>query len=93
MMRYLYLLRISLILLLVMISKSSVQAQPKGPQPWWPTQPRALPFLHPLFSADMVLQREIKAPIWGWSNPDDQIEIQVDGKSTGEIATAGVDGK
>ncbi|MBJ7344558.1 MAG: hypothetical protein JHD09_04695 [Gemmataceae bacterium] len=93
MMRYIFLLRISLILLLVMISKSSVQAQPKGPQPWWPTQPRALPFLHPLFSTDMVLQREIKAPIWGWSNPGDQIEIQVDGKSTGAIATAGVDGK
>ena len=76
-----------------MISKSSVQAQPKGPQPWWPTQPRALPFLHPLFSTDMVLQREIKAPIWGWSNPGDQIEIQVDGKSTGAIAIAAVDGK
>ena len=29
-MRYLYLLRISLTLLLVMISKSSVHAQPKG---------------------------------------------------------------
>jgi sialate O-acetylesterase len=68
-------------------------AQPTGPQPWWPVQPRELPFVHPLFSNDMVLQREIAAPIWGWSTPSDDISVKVDGKPTGRVAKAGSDGR
>ena len=67
--------------------------QPKGPQPWWPAQPTPLPFVHPLFTADMVLQREILAPIWGWSAPGDTVTVAVDGKSSGKNAVAGKDGK
>ena len=66
-----------------------VSAQPAGPQPWWPVQPRAMPFLHPLFTSDMVLQRDIAAPIWGWAKSGDKISIAVDGKPTA-LAVAGV---
>lgn len=68
-------------------------AQPAGPQPWWPTQPHQLPFVHPLFSDDMVLQRDVSAPIWGWARPGDRIAVQVDGKPAGEPALAGNDGR
>lgn len=67
-------------------------AQPQGPQPWWPTQPRALPLVHPLFTSDMVLQRDTKAPIWGWSNPGDNISISFDDQLAAE-ATADAMGK
>src|SRR5437660_1092453 len=48
-------------------------------QPHWPCQPIVLPFVHPLFSDHMVLQRDIAAPIWGWSIPGDRISIAIDG--------------
>src|SRR5215470_9893172 len=68
-------------------------AQPKGPQAWWPTQPRPLPFVHSLFTDDMVLQRDVSAPIWGWSTPGDAIVIEVDGKRAGKDAHADKEGK
>src|SRR2546423_1175035 len=68
-------------------------AQPKGPQPWWPVQPRPLPLLHPLFSDDMVLQRDIAAPIWGWSAAGDRVRIIVDDEPAGLAAVAGADGR
>src|SRR5436190_22270969 len=80
-------------LILVLLASPFAHAQPKGPQPWWPTQPRALPLLHPLFANDMVLQRDIAAPIWGWSNPGDRISIKVDGEPAGQPAIAGDDGR
>lgn len=55
--------RLSILLLLLGVGEGG--AQPKGPQPWWPTQPTPLPFVYPLFSDDMVLQRDIAAPVWG----------------------------
>ena len=68
------------------------------PQPWWPTVPQPLPFVHSLFTDDMVLQREIAAPIWGWSTPGDRITITLDweksdGRTIGPVAIAGSDGK
>lgn len=82
-----------LLLLLGSCVTRAALAQPQGPQPWWPTQPRALPFLHPLFSDDMVLQRDIAAPIWGWSQPGDKITVAVDDQPTGKVAVAGADGR
>jgi len=79
-------------LCLVLFAGSAVKAQPQGPQPWWPTQPRDLPLLHPLFSNDAVLQREIAAPIWGWTKPGEQVRLTLDGKPIGE-ATAAADGR
>jgi sialate O-acetylesterase len=74
-------------------TQSSAPAQPKGPQPWWPVQPRPLPFVHPLFSDDMVLQRDIKAPIWGWTTSGDRVTVAIDGKTAGKEAIADKDGK
>ena len=80
------------ILLVSLTVVPRLSAQPVGPQPWWPVQPRALPFLHPLFTSDMVLQRDIAAPIWGWAKPGDKITVQVDGKPAA-LAVAGKDGR
>ncbi|MCE9603431.1 MAG: hypothetical protein K8U03_00855 [Planctomycetia bacterium] len=63
------------------------------PEAWWPVQPRPLPLVHPLFSDDMVLQREIAAPIWGWSKPGDEITVSFDGAKSGTTAIAGTDGR
>lgn len=80
-------------LLLVSVGAVEVSAQPKGPQPWWPVQPRPLPFVHSLFTDDAVLQRDVQAPIWGWSTPGDIVRVAIDGKPTGKEAIAGKDGK
>ena len=69
-----------------------VSGQPAGPQPWWPMQPRPLPFLHSLFTSDMVLQRDIAAPIWGWAKPGEKIAVSVDGQPAAQ-AVAGKDGR
>ena len=74
------------------LSVSTAVAQPNGPQAWWPTQPTPLPFVHTLFTDNMVLQRDIPAPIWGWSTPGDVIAIAMDGKPSGKEAIAGKDG-
>ena len=71
-------------------------ATPAEPQDWWPTQPRKLPFVHTLFSSDMVLQRDIAAPIWGWTTPGDTITVTVQNPkaaTTSATAVAGTDGK
>lgn len=80
-------------LFLAVTSAPAAWAQPSGPQPWWPVQPSGLPFLHSLFTNDMVLQRDIAAPIWGWSEPGDTIAVAFDGHAAGETATAGSDGR
>ncbi len=79
-------------LLFIVWCSAAAYAQPVGPQAWWPSEPTPLPFVHTLFTDDMVLQRDIKAPIWGWSTPGDSISISFDDQSVGS-ATAGDDGK
>ena len=49
------------------------------------------PFLHPLFASDMVLQREIEDPIWGWTEPGKQVTVSMNGKTA--TATADSAGK
>lgn len=51
----------------------------------------ALPFLHPLFANDMVLQRDLPDPIWGWTDPGTKVTVSMNGKTAD--ATAGPDGK
>ncbi len=70
-----------------------ILAQPKGPQAWWPTQPRPLPFVHSLFTDDMMLQRDVPAPIWGWSTPEDAVVVEVDGKRAPKGALTDKEGK
>ncbi len=54
-------------------------------------QEAAKPFLHPLFTDHMVLQRGIKAPVWGWAQPGQKVTVKMDGRTA--TAVAGVDGK
>ena len=49
------------------------------------------PLLHPLFSDNMVLQREIAAPIWGWAKPGESVKVSFEGKSA--IGKADAEGK
>ena len=49
------------------------------------------PFVHPLFADDMVLQRNMEDPIWGWTQPGQQVTISMNGKTA--TATADSDGK
>lgn len=51
----------------------------------------AKPFVHPLFSDHMVIQRNKRVPVWGWTNPGQQLVVQMNGP--GLIVTAGPDGK
>ncbi|HEX8832604.1 MAG TPA: sialate O-acetylesterase, partial [Abditibacteriaceae bacterium] len=54
------------------------------------------PFLHPLFTSNMVLQRGIAAPVWGWAAPGQKVRVTLSGASarvTSTTATAGADGK
>ncbi len=84
---------VACLILLCFAPAAIATAQPVGPQPWWPTQPKPLPLVHYLFSDDMVLQRDISAPIWGWSTPGDKITISFDDQPTGQAAVAGPDGR
>jgi sialate O-acetylesterase len=54
-------------------------------------QPAAKPFLHPLFTDNMVLQRDIACPIWGWTTPGQEVTVSVAEKSA--TAKADADGK
>ena len=35
------------------------------------------PFIHPLFSDHMVLQRKVEAPIWGWTQPGERVVVSL----------------
>ena len=48
-------------------------------------------FLHPLFTDHMVFQRGLKAPVWGWTQPGQNVTVGMNGKTAS--ATAGPDGK
>ncbi|HEY3439680.1 MAG TPA: sialate O-acetylesterase [Paludibaculum sp.] len=50
-----------------------------------------LPFVSPIFGDKMVLQRGKPNAIWGWSQPGDQVRVEVGEGSA--IATAGADGR
>jgi sialate O-acetylesterase len=49
------------------------------------------PLLHPLFASDMVLQRGVEDPIWGWTEPGREVTVSMNGKSA--TATADASGK
>ena len=50
----------------------------------------ARPFLHPLFSDHVVLQRDVPVPVWGWAEPGQRIKVAFAGQSV--ETTAGADG-
>lgn len=49
------------------------------------------PLVSPMFSDNMVLQRDMRDPVWGWAPPGTKMTVSMDGKSG--TATAGQDGK
>ena len=49
------------------------------------------PLLHPLFSDNVVLQRDKKAPIWGWAKPGQKVTVSLAGDNYETQAAA--DGK
>lgn len=51
----------------------------------------AKPFLHPIFQDNMVLQRDMPAPIWGWTEAGKEVKVTINGKTAS--ATADPDGK
>ncbi len=46
------------------------------------------PLLHPLFSDNMVLQRELPVPIWGWSTPGHRVRVTLEGRKGEAVADA-----
>jgi sialate O-acetylesterase len=50
--------------------------------------PGGRPFLHGLFASDMVLQRDVPCPIWGWTTPGAPVTVTVNGKTTTAVADA-----
>lgn len=44
-----------------------------------------------IFSDHMVLQRDLPVPVWGWSEPGEDVTVSIAGQSSG--AKAGADGK
>ena len=44
-----------------------------------------------IFSDNMILQRDIPAPVWGWADPGEKITVQFNGQEKSTIA--GSDGK
>jgi sialate O-acetylesterase len=48
----------------------------------------AKPFLSPMFTDNMVLQRGILAPVWGWAAPGAKVTISMEGRT----ATTAADG-
>ncbi len=53
--------------------------------------PASRPFLHPLFSDDMVLQRGVKVPVWGWTTPGASVTVELRGQKA--MAAADANGK
>ena len=53
--------------------------------PAWLVVPRAAaedkPLVHPLFTDHMVLQRELPAPVWGWTTPGGEIKVSLADKT------------
>ncbi len=49
------------------------------------------PFLHPLFSDHVVLQRDVPVPVWGWAEPGQRIKVALAGQSV--ETTADTSGK
>src|SRR6476620_7689499 len=53
-----------------------------------PAAAKPLPLLSPIFGHNMVLQRGKVNTIWGWSDPGDQVWVEIAGKRAFGIAGA-----
>jgi len=50
-----------------------------------------LPFVNGLFTDNMILQREVPCPIWGWTEPGENVTVTLGDQTV--TATAGSDGR
>lgn len=50
------------------------------------------PFLHPLFTDHVVLQRGVRFPVWGWTTPGARVKVSMRGAEATATADAGGDG-
>jgi len=46
------------------------------------------PFLHPLFTDHVVLQRDVPTPVWGWAEPGQRVKVALAGQSVETTADA-----
>ena len=53
--------------------------------------PHGLPFLHPLFANDGILQRDVTLPVWGWTTPGSQVTVSIHSETI--TATANASGR
>ena len=44
-----------------------------------------------MFTSNMVLQRGVSDPVWGWAQPGQKVTVSIAGNTA--VATAGQDGK
>ena len=63
----------------VLVSPSAIRAD------------EAKPFVNPLFTDNMVLQRGVADPVWGWTTPGQTVSVSFHGQTVRVVA--GVDGK
>lgn len=50
------------------------------------SSPASKPFVHGLFTDNMVLQRDTACPVWGWTTPQAKVTVQCNGQSVTGIA-------
>jgi sialate O-acetylesterase len=46
------------------------------------------PFLHPLFGDHVVLQRDVRFPVWGWTTPGARVNVSMRGREATVLADA-----
>lgn len=74
---------------LLLAASVAAFAQPTPGQATPSATAKPLPFVSPLFADNMVLQRGKPDALWGWSDPGDNIRVQI-GENTA-TGTAGAD--
>jgi sialate O-acetylesterase len=66
-----------------LLTNDAVAQRPRAPQQAGPP-----PFVSTLFADNMVLERNRPDAIWGWSDPGDQIKVEIAGKTATAVAGA-----
>jgi sialate O-acetylesterase len=66
-----------------LLTNDAVAQRPRAPQQVGPS-----PFVSTLFADNMVLERNRPDAIWGWSDPGDQIKVEIAGKTATAVAGA-----
>ena len=46
------------------------------------------PYVHPLFTDHVVLQRDVPVPVWGWTEPGQRVKVALGGQSVETTADA-----